>query len=103
MHKSKHNKLQENELELLLKNFNWKCYLDNNKDLVGLIETKRQAIYHFKKYGYKEGRKCVPQVYHNIKNTSITGDNNNSVLNGPIASSYIENIKLNCEKKNCNK
>jgi hypothetical protein len=50
-----------NELDKLLQNFNWKCYLENNKDLVDLIKTKKVALHHFKYYGYKEGRRCTPQ------------------------------------------
>ena len=56
------NKFSEKDLQMLLKKFNWKYYLDNNKDLVGLIKTKQMAIHHFKKYGYKEGRKCTQQT-----------------------------------------
>ena len=52
----------EDELEKLLKKFDWKCYLENNPSLIGLITTKEMALRHFKYYGYKEGRKCTPQI-----------------------------------------
>jgi hypothetical protein len=71
----------EDELEKMLKKFDWKCYLENNPSLIGLITTKEMALRHFKYYGYKEGRKCTPQpiVKTNIIE-SIKKEQSNKIL-----------------------
>jgi hypothetical protein len=58
-----------NQLNKMLKFFDWKFYVSYYDDLL-FIKDEKIAINHYKKYGFKEGRFCC-QIHVDIKETNL--------------------------------
>ena len=85
------SKLEQQKLDEMVKEFDWKFYVSYYDGLESLVKTETMAKNHFKNYGFKEGRICCQNQLIIVENPvtkivispiteSVINPQNNSII-----------------------